>query len=74
MADARECRRQAKECTRLSRTKITPRTTTVLLAMAGSWSGLAGQMDRLADADPALAKRVALPRWWIAGRRKTDPD
>ena len=62
MADAQECRRQAAECTRLSRTRVTIRSETIMRAMARSWVALAVQMDRLDEHDPVNAAHLALPR------------
>ena len=55
MADAQECRRQAAECTRLSRTRVAIRSQTIMRSMARSWVALAVQMDRLDEHDPANA-------------------
>jgi hypothetical protein len=62
MADAQECRRQAAECTRLSRTRVTIRSETIMRGMARSWVALAVQMDRLGVHDPASAAHLTLPR------------
>jgi hypothetical protein len=62
MADAQECRRQAAECTRLSRTRVTIRSETIMRGMARSWVALAVQMDRLDEHDPVNAAHLALPR------------
>jgi hypothetical protein len=62
MADAQECRRQAAECTRLSRTRVAIRSQTIMRSMARSWVALAVQMDRLDEHDPANAAHLALPR------------
>jgi len=39
MADAHECRRQAAECRRLSRTNVTLESETIMSNMARSWVG-----------------------------------
>ena len=62
MADARECRRQAAECARLSSIASVPRTKTVLYGMSRSWNALANQMDRLGDVDPDQAAHLARAR------------
>jgi hypothetical protein len=67
MSDAKECKQRASACVRLSRGDIDPRAAAVLLSVATSWNRLAGQMERLAERDPAVARRLAQPRWWITG-------
>jgi hypothetical protein len=62
MADAAECRRQAAECTRLSRTDVTSQSEVIMRGMARSWVALANQMDRLEHRDPANAAHLALAR------------
>ena len=63
MADAKECRRQALECSRLSQTSdVAPRLRFVLRGMAKSWITLANQMDRLAAFDRPMATHLALAR------------
>jgi len=62
MADAQECRRQAAECTRLSRTDVMPQSEAIMRGMARSWVALANQMDRLDERDPANAADLALAR------------
>ncbi len=62
MADARECRRQAAECARLSSIASVPRTKTVLSSMSKSWGALANQIDRLGDVDPDQTAHLARAR------------
>jgi hypothetical protein len=62
MADAQECRRQAAECTRLSRTDVTPASEAIMRGMARSWVALGNQMDRLEERDPVNAAHLALAR------------
>jgi hypothetical protein len=62
MADAQECRRQAAECIRLSRTRVAIRSQTIMRSMARSWVALAVQMDSLDEHDPVNAAHLALPR------------
>jgi len=62
MADAQECRRQAAECARLSRTDVTLQSEAIVQGMARSWTALANQMDRLNDRDPVNAAHLALER------------
>ena|ERR1700730_6950913 len=62
MADANECRRQAAECRRLSRTDVDPGLATILQTMGNSWTALANQMDRLIEANPSIGAQLALAR------------
>ena len=62
MADAQECRRQAAECTRLSKTDVSPQSQTAMQGMARSWTALANQMDRLAEYDRVNAAHLAITR------------
>lgn len=62
MADAQECRRQAAECTRLSKTDVLPQSETAMQGMARSWTALANQMDRLLEYDPVNAAHLKLAR------------
>lgn len=62
MADADECRRQASECRRLSQTDVTVEVGSIMRNMSKSWLGLANQMNRLDERNPALAAHLALTR------------
>ena len=62
MADAHECRRQAAECRRLSRTNVTLESETIMSNMARSWVALANQLDRLDERDHVNAAHLALAR------------
>ena len=62
MADAEECRRQAKECTRVSQTGVTYQSAIIMRGTARSWVALANQMDRLDEHDPENAAHLALAR------------
>ena len=62
MADAHECRRQATECARLSRTNCQLESRTIMRNMARSWVALANQMDRLGERDHVNAAHLALAR------------
>lgn len=62
MADAQECRRQAAECSRLSRTNVTLESETIMRNMARSWVALANQMDRLDEQNHINAMHLALAR------------
>ena len=62
MADAQECRRQAAECNRLSKTDVSLESKTIMRNMAKSWVALANQMDRLDHRDPEKAAHLGLAR------------
>jgi hypothetical protein len=62
MPDANECRGQAAECIRLSKTEVVPQSEAIMRGMARSWTALANQMDRLTEHDPANAAHLALAR------------
>ncbi len=62
MNSARDCRRHAAECTRLSETAATPKLRSVFSSLSRSWSGVARHLDRLDEyeAGRAIACRRTL--------------
>jgi hypothetical protein len=59
METAAKCWQQANELNELSRTDVQPPVAQLLRELAVSWKKLCGQMDRLAQRDPEMARHVA---------------
>ena len=58
MENAAKCWQQANELNELSRTDVQPPVAHLLRELAVTWKKLAGQLDRLAQRDPKMARRV----------------
>jgi hypothetical protein len=59
MENAAKCWQQATELNELSRTDVQPPVAHLLRELAVTWKKLGGQMDRLAQRDPEMARHVA---------------
>jgi hypothetical protein len=60
MNSARDCRRHAAECTRLSETAATPRLRSVFSSLSRGWCGVARHLDRLEEYEASRAKAGVL--------------
>jgi hypothetical protein len=59
MENAAKCWKQASELNELSRTDVQPPVAHLLRELGVTWKKLCGQIERLAQRDPEMARHVA---------------
>ena len=69
MNSARDCRRHAAECTRLSETAATPKLRSVFSSLSRGWSGVARHLDRINEYEASRAKDGVLSPRMLRKRR-----